>query len=368
MLTEQFHPDHPCTNLSYGCYDTLEQPGVIWVRMCRARFQCGACGTVECGSFNHIRRSCSCAGRSAEHNAFHHWMQRTVQSASRGQACEHMLSTRATTASRGDMNDVSILLARLAVGLPFAYAHFNEGEVRAATQSTGHVPSRKQHYSPELRAAMAQAFATVHPHFYIGLPCRVEFPREYMSALKLTPRTSMPRHTPATLFINGNYKPVGSLLPQLLHWRTRGQGRTGSLHLVVSHAANLSLFEERTGLQPKTVHRVPTTDAFSALERLVGIDEVFVGGDVIILCAGVLGRLLTAKWVGRRPNTTFLELGSFFTPELGDTRLQRYHRDSRWRPACSQYTDVSLDQEVFAPMRECLVQLSERGARPRAAT
>ena len=83
------------------------------------------------------------------------------------------------------MNDISILLARLALGLPFAYAHFNEGEVRAALQSKGSVLSHLQRYSQDLKGKMRMAIGRSHPHFYVGLPCRAEFPRDYLSALSL---------------------------------------------------------------------------------------------------------------------------------------------------------------------------------------
>ena len=268
--------------------------------------------------------------------------------------CEKMLSALAEASCRGDMNDVSILLARLAIGLPFAYAHFNEGEVRAATQTKGSVLSGLQRYSPELKSQMRWAIGKTHPHLYVGLPCRAEFPRDYLSALTLV-SGGRDRRTAATLFMNGNYRAVRELVPTLLRWRTAGgPGRTGSLHLVVGLKANITRFEEHTQLSPKQVLRAPAANSFSAYSTLKTAYQSFQGGDVVILCCGVLGRLLAADWVTRRPNTTFLELGSFFTPAFGDVKLQAYHRDHRWRPGCATYKDESIDRNVFAPMRRCL--------------
>ena len=104
------------------------------------------------------------------------------------------------------------------------------------------------------------------------------------------------------------------------------------------------------------VLRAPPSNSFSAYSALKDAYRSFRAGDVVVLCGGVLGRLLVAEWVELRPSTTFLELGSFFTPALGDVGMQLYHRDGRWRPACSTQRDDGLNKDVFAPMRQCLLR------------
>jgi len=58
------------------------------------------------------------------------------------------------------MSDVSILLARLHLGIAFAFVHFNDGELGAAMKTTGRASNGKQHYSAELRTAVRKALNT----------------------------------------------------------------------------------------------------------------------------------------------------------------------------------------------------------------
>ena len=125
-------------------------------------------------------------------------------SAGRAAECHQMLSHRAAAPTQHDMDDVTILLARLALGIPFAYVHFNEREVHAALHARGSVPNGAQRFSPALREAMRAAMNTSHPHLYVGVPCRAEFPREHLSALQLV-STESARQTAATVLINGNF-------------------------------------------------------------------------------------------------------------------------------------------------------------------
>ena len=67
-------------------------------------------------------------------------------------------------------------------------------------------------------------------------------------------------------------------------------------------------------------------------------------GDVVLLCAGPLGRILAVRWFARQPRATVLELGSFFDPELqpgGATLGPRYYTQTQ----CG----VTLDRAAYTP-------------------
>ena len=107
----------------------------------------------------------------------------------------------------------------------------------------------------------------------------------------------------------------------------------------------MARFGRCTGLAPHRVLRVPATDSYPA-----GFDEhadAWRGvepGDVVLLCAGPLGRLLAVRWFARQPRATYLELGSFFDPELqpnGATLGPRYYSQTQ----CG----VKLDRSVYSP-------------------
>ena len=67
-------------------------------------------------------------------------------------------------------------------------------------------------------------------------------------------------------------------------------------------------------------------------------------GDVVLLCAGPLGRLLAVRWFAAQPRATYLELGSFWDPELqpgGATLGPRYYSQTQ----CG----VTLDRAAYTP-------------------
>lgn len=370
-LVQNLRPNAHCSNVTdYGCYEAEERTGIMWAHHCAAWFRCGSCAPFKCGTGivwpPHMRSSCSCAGPNAEPDRIRRWQNSTGIKADGVDRCDLLLAARARAICRGDMNDLSILLAKLALGLPFSYVHFNEGEVRAAIQTSGRVASGKQSYSTELKSLMRRAMNTTHPRLHVGLPCRAEFAREYLAALTLVPRGThgeRDRRTTATLWINGNFPVARDFVPRLLHWRTTdGPGRTGSLYLVVSEQANVTRFTERTRLQPKLVLRVPARESVRAHGSLRDAYQSFAAGDLVVLCSGVLGRLLVPDWVSRRPKTTFLELGSFFNQHFGDVQLQAYQRKVL-TPGCSTQRDRRLDDTAFSGIRRCLEGMREHKAR-----
>ena len=245
------------------------------------------------------------------------------------------------------MSDISILLARLYLGLPFAYVHFNDGELGAAMRTSGKVPNGKTHYSAELKAAVRRAMNATHPYLYTGLPCPNEFKMHHAKALELV-RTEKARRTTATIFINGNYKFVLPLLPCIIHHRQLHRG--SRLHMLVSTAANMTLFHSQTELVPYTVIRTPPTDSVRAFSTILLKATLFEPGDIVVVESGVLGRLLVAEWVAMRPDTTFLEIGSFFDPQLGFRKIA-YHRGG-WAPGCAERSDQHI--RGFEPMKQCL--------------
>jgi hypothetical protein len=82
-----------------------------------------------------------------------------------------------------------------------------------------------------------------------------------------------------------------ALLPAIL------KARGSRLHLVVSTLGNTSRFQACTGLTPDRVLRVPPLDGYPAGYEMHrdGWRDV-AAGDVVLVCAGPLGRILAAEW------------------------------------------------------------------------
>jgi len=120
--------------------------------------------------------------------------------------------------------------------------------------------------------------------------------RDNQAALELVAKGEQEHRTTATLFLNGNYRLTRDLVPALLRWRTGdGPGKTGNLHMVVGARANITRFAEQTHLTPKQVLRTPASNSFSAYSTLGPAYKSFHGGDIVVLCSGVLGRFACSR-------------------------------------------------------------------------
>tara|TARA_B110001452_G_scaffold266964_1_gene275225 strand:+ start:202 stop:1104 length:903 start_codon:yes stop_codon:yes gene_type:complete len=280
---------------------------------------------------------------------------------SRADQCASSLGMRAAAMPDRTMNDVTILLSRLALGLPFTFVHFNDGETAAAMYQPGvkrsqqwrglcETPLRNQVFSGALRRAVRAAMNTSHPLLYAGVPCSAEQPTAYRATKSLVRARLV---TSATIFQNGNWQYLSSQLPALLRARLR---RGAQLHLVVSTLADVKRFSRTTGLAVASTLRAAPVSSFDSYASLRLNYTHFQPNDVVVLCVGMLGRLLATTWLQHRPRTTFLELGSFFNPMLfavpiGNIRVRMAYHRTDWAVPCSHARDV---RARFAAVDGCL--------------
>lgn len=235
--------------------------------------------------------------------------------------------------------DLQLLLQRLIARIPFSYVHFNDGEVKTMMQSSGQTDRGMQTLSPELRAAMLSAFNRESPGLVFGLPCPFEFKDKSDFAEKTLNNSSVER-TLATVFVNSNYKDSKEVLIEYLK---RNLDR--NLHMVVSDSANVTSFEEHICLHPKTITRVSGTDEFPAgYHENINSTQHHLPGDIVTICAGPLGRILAVEWFLQHPNTTFLELGSYFDLVLfGKSFGARYYSMDANMPNCGSTLQIQRD-------------------------
>ena len=280
--------------------------------------------------------------------------------------CRAVLEARAHAPSDGTMSAVTILLSRLALRLPFAFVHYNDGEFMAANfegqrGQAAATPLGNQVFSSALRTAVHASMGTVYPHLYAGVPCALEFPR-HANASKTLVAVPVERQLPAVVWQNGNYALLRALLPRLLRRRTSATGVGGRLHLVGSQYNDIRRFVNLTGLHPVSVLRAPAKSAFSHRQsiRKSGGQLGWAAGDVVLVCVGLLGRILVTDWMTLFPEVTFLELGSFFNPFFraqffkGVRVMTAYHK-GRWAPPCSSAADTSArDLRVGGCLDEAL--------------
>ena len=164
-----------------------------------------------------------------------------------------------------------------------------------------------------------------------------------------------PRNLPSAHSVLGNgmvkdatlcFAQARALLPQIL------QRSGATIRLVTSTLSNVGRFSNCTGLQPAQVLTVHSRDAFPrSFEEHRDAWRGFRYGDVVIVAAGPVGRLLAIEWHTKQPRVTYLELGSFFDPDLTDTTFfGRGHgalEGARYYPQtqCGRL----VDQTVYRP-------------------
>jgi hypothetical protein len=274
------------------------------------------------------------------------------------------------------MKDLPLLLRALEDNQAFGYAHFNDGEMQALDCNEGRktVFAWMQTCTPKLSYVMKMAMTHTAPSFYLGLPCNCEFRgRYYLKALHVLNIThnlpytwedamlnrkvhnddmACPAHpavlqypgesarfkgriTVAPLFINGNYLRAKKELIRILRRAITEQKR--AVHVVVAHGRRV----DNLPITVTSVQHIAQNDAFEAnydeFRTPAFLDKAgYRDGDVVMIMAGPLGRILASEWTWLRPRITFLELGSFWDVELWNR--QKHHLGQR-RP-CSARTDT----------------------------
>ena len=260
------------------------------------------------------------------------------------------------------MKDISGLLEALKQGIPFSFAHFNDGEVKALSCQTGEKTDRGwQRCSSELNKAMFGAMTRRADNFYFGIVCPCSNPTSiFLDTLKLLPRlshgfsktsTCPPYHlgingtdaesikfrdrlTVGDVFVNGNYLHSRMELIKIFN-NVVNQGR--DIHVVVGEKHNVSALP----FVVKTISRVSNTNAFDnyyhKMRTTQFVNDVgYHSEDIVLLLCGPLGRILASEWSLLYSNITFLDMGSFWDSYLWGSNLQL---DGQY--ACMYETDYN---------------------------
>ena len=70
------------------------------------------------------------------------------------------------------MQDLQPLLEQLARGVPFTYAHFNDGEINSLENTKGKTDRGLQARSPQLSADLRKALEEDSNGLILGVPCK----------------------------------------------------------------------------------------------------------------------------------------------------------------------------------------------------
>lgn len=287
--------------------------------------------------------------------------------------CNIFLEQKSSTSFRSlrfrktstSMSDINIFIHMLENSVPFGFAHFNDGELSIASEACVSADQTTDngwiHCSKALSLAMRNAIITTAPNFYLGVPCLCEFggtpTSQLMTISNITfdspirigdcPSTlpafdfqnNIPiqnRMTVATVFINGNYERSRKELIRIFNKPLHHQRR--SIHVVMSEAGNATALP----FPIKSVHHIRKTEAFyHDYERLRSADFInqFDAGDIVLILAGPLGRILSSEWTMLRSDITLLEMGSFWDNDI----WKRGYKAMMKTVPCMSKSDVNAD-------------------------
>lgn len=264
------------------------------------------------------------------------------------------------------MNDLHIFLHMLENSIPFGFAHFNDGEASVAAEvcvSSNDVTDHGWvHCSKELSLAMSNSIRHTASNFYMGIPCLCEFDgvsiRQVMNITnisfdslmniddcpsklpvfiaKLSNSTIENRLTVATVFINGNYERSRAELIRIFKNLVHHQNKR--IHVVMSEVGKASSLP----FPVKSVHHITNTEAFyHDYERLRSPRFInqFDPGDIVLILAGPLGRILSSEWTLLRSDITLLEMGSFWDNDIWN---RKYNAMKALVP-CMSKSDVQAE-------------------------
>jgi len=221
----------------------------------------------------------------------------------------------------------------------FGFAHYNDGEMacishRGTVDRPGEIGGFKGDGTPwqeDCSVQMTEALrhGMEHPptDFYVGVPCTQCHPWQRKLADTLT-RHHREQTVPAMTFHHTRFRYQS-------HKKLVAALRERLVYLVVSDDADVDLYF--TGHLEHLVDTiyVPASYASHEYDRLLTCK--FVPDSVVVLCCGLLGRMISPTWYANNPQTTILCLGSFFDEELYGHNDRAYMKGQLRHCECYPY-------------------------------
>lgn len=215
---------------------------------------------------------------------------------------------------------------------PFAFAHFNDGEMQyILNKSEGAISRGAQDYNVNLAMGLKEAFLTPNSNFYRGVPCWICYPDMRREAEELIKeREDMPT-TPACVFHHNYLKQRNILFESILKYENMTWVTNDVFDLKkVLHEIKSSQIETN---QNEIRHvRIPIKNGYEKYEKIKNME--YKDGELVFYLCGPLGRILAAESSVKYPKTTFLCLGSYFDNISNDEQHSYFFDDKLCKGCC----------------------------------
>ena len=222
------------------------------------------------------------------------------------------------------MHKLGLLLQLTSSKIPWALARFNDGEIRAMTNTAGKVARGDQKLSADLMSSMRWAIAQRQENLFMGLPCSKCYPAMRIVALTKTVDLPPSVTTAATVLTNRNLKAFKEGMAKILNDQKR------PVHWFAGEDQDVS----KLPFHVETRINLPLQDAYGKSHDLLSDQSYYKGGgDVTFLSCGPLATIIAVDLFKRFPFATFIDVGSVWDPE---TRGVRHRCHTGRLPACAE--------------------------------
>lgn len=198
--------------------------------------------------------------------------------------------------------DVQTIIAELKQGNPLCLIRMGDGELKAIRQSKNVISRGKQKVYTSLSEELKSALQTQMPGYWIGLPCPKHNSEFYKQILRYVSNTET-RFTFSDIWANDNWGYVQQHLPEAV--------KDKRVIIVCGEDQDWSQISE---ISPERIIRLPSEDAWSSRHIVSDIPEELPHNTVALLSCGPTGRVLASRWYHKRPDSSFLDIGSCFDP------------------------------------------------------
>jgi len=245
------------------------------------------------------------------------------------------------------LEDYDFFINKMKNKEPFAFAHFNDGEMQyILNKSQGPISRGAQDYDSKLAQHLKEAFLINNANFYRGIPCRKCFPemrKESDELLQLHDTMNIPT-TPACVFHHNYLRRKHELLQTIMSYDniTWVTNNTFNLDMVLYKMEQLKELDEskeakeskdKKEKKRKSIRhiRIPGNNGYNKYEEMKTLD--YNQGELVLYLCGPLGRILAGESSVKYPNTTFLCLGSYFD-NLSNNVGHSYYFDDKLCEGC----------------------------------
>lgn len=201
--------------------------------------------------------------------------------------------------------------------VPWAFARFNDGEMKLIINCAPNASRGHQQAAPSLRRALLSAMRHQQDRYYVGLPTtRYRFVRRKARAI-----------------VDRSYPYVCGSEAITHHWRDWISRFPAAIHTrpviwIVGETAGKGL-AKAAGRPPvpaaDDIITVPDNDAWQYWVKLGCGAKTFPEDGIVLFSCGPLARVLVQHFFAERPDLTCIDIGTVYEPWTRNRRY-KYHR------------------------------------------